>query len=162
MKKLKQIIKEDDFSVIKHHVKNSHIGTLSAQKGNLSPDENARRHKFLSDDLKKLGLHHFAIKGRSVEGDKHVDEDSYFVHGGESLLGHLKNLGQKYNQESILHKGPNEHIAKLHGTNPGFPGEGKTMALGAFYPNMKGDTHSITKNGKSFTFANPEEISKAA
>ena len=158
LKTFKTLLNEDDFAVIKSHVKKRHIGILSASREKYSPEENSKRYENLGNDLKGAGLKPIPVTGRYIHNfgtpEAHpTDEDSYFVHGDENLLGHPKKFGQKYDQDSVLHKAPGEN-AMLHGTNhtSDYPGYGKSDDVGAFHPNEKGEFHSVTRNGKAFTF----------
>jgi hypothetical protein len=81
---------------------------ILASRDNLTSEENRQRHTALKSDVRKAG--YGFIEGR------HVDETSLLVvgkkgHDGGALVGHLKHLGEKYGQGSILHKPHNSEKA---------------------------------------------------
>lgn len=147
-----------DLDEVSDHVKNRHIGMISASRETLSPEENVKRTKNLSKDMKEMGLEHIPVKGRYIKnyGTKEafpIDEESFFVHSKDDLLPQMKKLGEKYNQDSILHKAKGSEVAQFHGTNDAdFPGRNKSVDVGKFKPNVKGEFHSVLKSGKCFTF----------
>jgi hypothetical protein len=66
-----------------------------------------------------------------------VDEISLLVVGksgddGGALVGHLKHLGKKYGQDSILHKPHNSEKASLHRTNE--TEKDKHIEVGSWHP----------------------------
>jgi len=144
-----------------HHitdkVNTENIGTLSASRGNLSAEENAKRMKDLHSDLRTMGYRPIPTKGVFVENygkpdARKVEEDSYFIHGKHDILPHLKKLGAKYDQESVLHKGLKDEVASLHGTHKdGYPGLDKVAKLGHYQPNVALENHS-TVGGTPFSF----------
>lgn len=138
-------------------VKTENIGSLSASRGNLHPDENRKRTRNLLYDLKNAGYQPIPIKGAFVENygkpDAHkVEEDSFFIHGKHDILPNLKRFGAKYDQESILHKSLEDEVASLHGTRKdGYPGIDKVVKLGHYKPNVALENHSIV-GGTPFSF----------
>jgi hypothetical protein len=71
---------------------------------------------------------------------------------GGALLGHLKHLGKKYGQDSILHKPHNSEKASLHRTETA---KQKHIEAGSWHPNRTGEFHSLMKNGRPITVAEP-------
>ena len=139
------------------------VGVITASRGDLSTEENNKRNKSLEKDIRGHGYGFVHVKGRYVENHgtseaRPVDERSYMVMGKKGddkgeLLGHLKDLGKKYNQDSILHKGFGEKKATLHGTSSGehaYPGMDKTADVGEFHPNRVPEFHSVLK-GKGYS-----------
>ena len=160
---LNHLLRESSFSRIHSHTKNRNIGMISASRGHLSPAENKERHSQLKDDIRKAGYGAIKVKGRYIENHgtpqaKSVDEHSYLVvgkkgHDGGQLLGHLKHLGQKYDQDSVLHKAHDSHEAHLHGTNDtGYPGKDKSVSVGTWHANRAGEFHSVMRGRKTFAF----------
>lgn len=161
-KPFSKVLLEASFSRMYQHTQNRNIGMISASRGDLPAEDNNKRHLQLKDDIRKAGYGLVNLKGRYIEnfGTKkaqNVDEKALLViskdgddHG--QLLGHLKHLGAKYGQDSILHKPHNSTTATLHGTNKtGFPGKGNTHDVGPWHPNRAGEFHSLMK-GKPFAF----------
>jgi hypothetical protein len=121
--------------------------------------------------VRKAGYGFIDVKGRYVENygkpnARDVHEKLLLVVGKREddkgqLLGHLKHLGSKYNQDSILHKPHISEKASLHGTNDtGYPGKDKHIEVGSWHPNRAGEFHSLMKNrkpiavGEQFHFLN--------
>ena len=160
---------EQSFSRVLDHTQHRNIGIISAARGDLSPAENNKRHAQLKQDIKAGGHGYIRIRGSYTENagqpnERKVKEKSLLVIGKEGddkgeLLGRLKNLGQKYGQDSILHKGHNETTAKLHGTNHSdFPGFGKSADVEAWHPNRAGEFHSLLKGKPSKPFQFGESV----
>lgn len=162
---------EQSFSRVLDHTKNRAIGIISASRGDIKdPAENNRRHEQLKADLRASGHGFVRIRGSYIEhkgepNERKVSEKSLLVIGRKSgddkgeLLGRLKKLGQKYGQDSILHKAHNEPTAKLHGTNHAeFPGFGKTADVGEWHPNRAGEYHSLLKGKPSKPFQFGEQV----
>jgi hypothetical protein len=83
-----------------------------------------------------------------------VDEISLLVVGksgddGGALLGHLKHLGKKYGQDSILHKPHNSDKASLHRTNE--TEKDKHIEVGSWHPNRTAEFHLLMKNRRPIT-----------
>jgi hypothetical protein len=91
--------------------------------------------------VRKAGYGFIDVEGRNV------DEKSLLVVGkmGDDkghLLGHLKHLATKYNQDSILHKPHNSEKTLLHGTNEtGYPGKDKHIEVGSWHANRTAEFH---------------------
>ena len=76
---------------------------------------------------------------------------------GGALKGFLKKHGEKYGQDSVLHKSHDSDEAHLHGTKEGgYPGKGKKERVGTFHPNRAGEFHTAMKGKRTFAF---EEVS---
>ena len=137
---------------------------MSAERGNLNFTENEKRTENLHNDLNKLNhkvvkAHGVFIENYGKKDARPVKENTFIVmhkkegdDGGE-LLGHLKSLGRKYEQDSILHKGYNTNEAFFHGTNKtGYPGEGNTDSVGTLRMNETGEFHTRLQDGRTFRF----------
>jgi len=164
MQNFKTFLNEASLSRVYAHTKDRNIGIISAHRGENSPDENKAASASLHNDIRKAGFGLVNIHGRYVENkgtpqERKVSEHSYLVIGKKGndsghLLGFLKKHGEKYKQDSVLHKKHDEESAKLHGTREGgFPGAGETHDVGTFHPQRVGDFHSAMRGGKkTFTF----------
>jgi hypothetical protein len=163
MQNFKTFINEASLSRVLSHTQDRNIGMITAHRGENTPEENAARNKELEGSIRKSGYGFIKVKGRYVEGHgtpeaRHVDEHSYLVVGKKGddnghLLGFLKKHGEKYGQDSVLHKKHDEEHAALHGTKEGgFPGKGKTQSVGTFHPNRAGEFHTAMKGKRTFAF----------
>ena len=161
--KFSKALLEASFARVHQHTQERNIGMISASRGHLTAQENNQRHSQLKTDVKKAGYGYIGVKGRYVENHgkpdaRNVDEKSLMVigkkgHDGGQLLGHLKHLGQKYDQDSVLHKPHDSPTASLHGTNDtGYPGRDKQEHVGSWHPNRAGEFHSLLKNRKPMAF----------
>jgi len=155
---------------VHQHVQGRNIGIITAHRGgNASPEDRARnndRNASLSKDISDAGYGYIHVRGRYIENHgtphaKPVDEHSFMVIGKKGNdNGALKNFlikhGQKYDQDSVLHKSHDSTHAHLHGTSArenSFPGLGKSHDVGEFHPNRAGEFHSVMKGrGKTFAF----------
>jgi hypothetical protein len=154
-------------SRIRQHTQDRNIGMISAHRGEHTPEENKQRTAELASDIKAGGFGHVHVKGRYIENHgsenaRPVDEHSFLVIGkkgddGGALKGFLKKHGEKYKQDSVLHKPHNSTTASLHGTShreDSFPGHGKVHDVGEFKPQRAGEFHSVMKSRKTFAFEN--------
>jgi hypothetical protein len=159
---------EASLSRVHSHVQGRNIGMITAHRGENTPKENASRNKELEQSIRKSGYGFIKVKGRYIENygtpkAKPVDEHSYLVVGktGDDkghLLNFLKKHGEKYGQDSILHKSTSEETAKLHGTREGgWPGKGEVHDVGKFHANRAGEFHTAMKGTRSFEFAESVE-----
>jgi hypothetical protein len=111
---------------------------ILASRDDLTSEENRQRHAAIKSDVRKAG--YGFIEGR------HVNDKSLLVVGkkgndGGALLGHLKYLGNKYGQDSILHKPHNPDKALLHRTNENE--KDKHIEVGSWHPNRTAEFHSL-------------------
>ena len=125
---------------------------ILASRDDLTSEENRQRHTALKNDVRKAGYGFIDVEGRNV------DEKSLLVVGkmGDDkghLLGHLKHLATKYNQDSILHKPHNSEKASLHSTNE--TERDKHIEVGSWHPNRTAEFHSLMKGGKPITVEEP-------
>jgi hypothetical protein len=164
MQTFKEYLTESSLSRVLHHTKNTNIGMISASRGEHTPQQNKEANKSLEKDVRSHGYGVVHVKGHYTENkgqpnENHVEEHSMLVLGkkgadGGALLGHLKHLGEKYKQDSIMHKSHDEPHAHLHGTKEGgWPGKGQTHNVGEFHPNRAAEFTSHLKGNKSFTFS---------
>lgn len=135
--------------IIKNTKDGRHFSILSAQRGGLSPEENAQRHKALKKEINSLGYSHKEVEGH-WQGDK---EKSILVHAkgigdheGESLRNDMNSLGEKYGQDGVFHYHPKEEQGHVYGTNStGWPGYGNKENVGKLTFNKKSDFQTETK-----------------
>jgi hypothetical protein len=144
------------------HVHGANIGIISAERGEHSKETNDANHAQLGHDIRKHGFGYVPIKGNYIENhgtphEKKVSERSYMVVGKRGddsgrLKGFLTKHGEKYKQDSVLHKPHDSTAASLHGTKEGaWPGKGEKHDVGEFHPNRAGEFHSQMKN-RTFAF----------
>ena len=166
---LKQLIQEASLSRVYTHTKGRNIGMITAHRGEYTAEENKQRNSQLESDIRKHGLGFVKVKGRYIENHgtpnaKSVDEESYLVigkHGHDNghLKGFLQTHGEKYGQDSVLHKAHDEDDAKLIGTREGgYPGHEKEVSVGKWHPNRAGEFHTAMKGGKTFAFESIEFV----
>lgn len=165
MKTYKEILNESNLARVNQHIQDRNVGMITAHRGDSSPEENKRNNKELEKSIRSAGHGFVRVKGRYVENygkpdARNVDEKSYLVIGKKgddqgALKDFLVKHGQKYNQDSILHKAHNEETAKLHGTSEGgWPGAGNVEDVGKFHPGRAGEFHSVLRGKKTFNFSN--------
>ena len=144
--------------------KNRSVGIISAERGHLSPDQNATRTKSLLDDLNKTGHNVTRATGGFIENfgkpnaQDVTGEQSFIVshpktgNDNGSIERALSMLGQKYDQDSILFKPFNSDEASFLGTNTtGSPGLGKREGIGKMKM-KKGEFHTKLPDGRCFSF----------
>jgi len=148
----------------KEQFQNRSLGLMSAERGHLSTEENDIRTAQLHRDLRKTGFHITPVKGGYVEN--YGKSNAHETEGENSFLvmhpfsgndhGELKNalirLGKKYDQDSILHKPHDSHMAHFHGTNKtGWPGMDQKANAGYLGP-RKGAFYTKLPSGHEFSF----------
>jgi hypothetical protein len=159
----KEFLSETNLARVYHHTQHSNIGIITAHRAGEKPEVNRSRNADLENDIRKAGYGYMHVRGQSIEKDKTTGENrtasehSYIVIGNDkdsgNLKGWLKHHGQKYGQDSVLHKAHDEENAKLIGTSEGgHPGMGKEEDLGKWHPNRMAQYHTKLHNGKVFAF----------
>lgn len=184
MQSFKQfVLYESNLGRVFQHSQKNNMSTITAFKSpewhgldKHNPDDqlkalvlNRARNKSLKSDIEQAGFGYIPVKGRYVEnyGSEKatpVDEESFILTSkpeeGNKLLDFSKQMGEKYHQDSILHKFHNEPDATLHGTKPDATEDelqyGKTWTVGDYHPNKAGMFHTILKNKKTFEFSSPD------
>lgn len=162
----KEFLSETNLARVYHHTQHSNIGIITAHRAEEKPEANLARNASLENDIRKAGYGYMHVRGKSIERDeatgelRHGSEHSYIVIGNNNdsgkLKGWLKTHGEKYGQDSVLHKAHGEENARLIGTREGgYPGKGKEEDLGKWHPNRMAQYHTKLHNGKVFAF---EEI----
>ena len=159
MKPFSRVDLEASFTRVHRHTRNRNVGMILASRDDLTSEENRERPTALKREVRKA--RYGFIEGRRV------DETSLLVVGksgddGGALLEHLKNLGKKYGQDSILHKPHNSDKASLHRTNENE--KNKHVEVGSWHPNRAAEFHSLMKNrrpitvGEQFHFINTKSF----
>jgi hypothetical protein len=157
------ILNESNLSRLLSHTQNREVGILTASRQNLPDEENVERYEKLRGEIRAHGFGYVPVNGKYIEhkGTDHetpVNEKAFVVIGSDSddggkLKDFLLKHGEKYDQDSILHKPHDTEEAVLIGTNENaFPGKGNTHPVGTFKPNRVGEFHSMLRNGRTFTF----------
>ena len=141
---------------------------VSAHRGNLSTEENNKRHKDLKNQVKKSGHGYVEITGRYVEHDpetgekRQVTEKSLRIDSkGRQKKHHTelkrvaKALGRRYDQDSVAVVSKRRGSA-LHGLKDGgWPRKGKRVPVGSFHRDPpKGEEYAsyMARPGKGFVF----------
>jgi hypothetical protein len=141
---------------------------VSAHRGDLSQEENNKRHKDLKSQVNKSGHGYVEITGRYVEHDpetgkkRQVTEKSLKIDAkGQGkkhhtvLKGLAKALGKRYNQDSVALTSKKRGSA-LHGLKKGgWPGKGKRVSVGSFHrdpPEGEEFASYMARPGKGFVF----------
>jgi hypothetical protein len=164
MQNFKTFLNEASLSRVLAHTQNRNIGMITAHRGENTAEENKSKNKELEGSIRKAGFGVIKVKGRYVENHgtpqaRNVDEHSFLVVGKKGkddghLLGFLKQHGEKYGQDSVLHKAHDAEHAFLHGTKEGgFPGKGETHNVGTFHPNRAGEFHTAMRGSRTFAFS---------
>lgn len=147
------------------HFKNRAMGIMSAEREGLSPEENASRTNALEKDLKAAGHHVVHSNGVYVHDfgtpQAHSTAERSFIvshkktgNDNGAVRNTLTNLGQKYEQDSVLHKPHNSDIAVLIGTHERsqFPKKGAVEPIGKLAPGKKAENHTRLMDDRVFTF----------
>jgi hypothetical protein len=148
---------------VHQHSKDREIGFITAHRGEHSAEKNNHLNSELAHDIRKAGYGHIPIRGQYIENkgtphERKVTERSFMVIGNHKgkhtgLKKFLTKHGEKYGQESIVHKAHDSENAHLHMT--GGPDKGQAHDIGKFHANKTSEYHSAMKGGKkSFTFTN--------
>lgn len=165
MKSFTQIINESSLNRVIHHTKNTNIGMITAHRGEHSAEENHARNQSLKKDIRDAGHGYVHIKGHYTENkgtpeERKVHEHSFLVIGKKgadsgNLKHFLKKSGEKYGQDSVLHKEHDKEHATLIGTSKSsaFLKHEEELNVGKFSPHKTGEYHSALRNKGKRTFA---------
>lgn len=155
---------ESSISRIFSHASNRAIGIISAERSGHTPEENNKRTENLKKDLSMSGYGYVHGRGGYVEehGTPNAQdvsgEKSFILIGpktddGGKFLNHIKHLGRKYGQESILHKPSDSEVASWHytvGANAG-----KVEPVGSIHHDDTAMYYTAISGGKKkFSFVN--------
>lgn len=156
MKKFSQFIKENALKRVNDHFSQGRPFTvISAQRYNLSPEENTKRHEELKKVIGHLGYGFRPVKGVWEGGS----ESSLFVTPKDKDDPHFRNdmeaLGRAYEQDAILyHSGNSNHKGSIIATrdNPEYNTKAgdliDTLHKVSYTP--KGDK-TVFKKGEGFS-----------
>lgn len=125
-----------------HAEKQGHnsFGIVTAHRADASPKENKKNMKELKDHLRSLGHGYIRMKGH-WDGNA---EPSLFVPG--LSRHHAEKIRHKYDQDAVIHKGPeSDHAVHL------LTRDGDSHDLGKFHPHKIAHAYSSIK-GKPFSF----------
>jgi hypothetical protein len=165
MKTMKEFLTESSMSRMHTYARERNLGVISAYRGEHTEKENRERHKQLEKDLRGLGYgvihaHGGFVENKGTPQEQTVTERSFIVGGSKEddkgkLLSDLKKLGEKYNQDSVLHKPLGSDTASYHYTNDvGYANKGDIKPVGQF----KGDHFAMVRSdddgsliGRAFT-----------
>lgn len=164
MKSFKSYITETSLSRVHSHTQNRNIGMITAHRSTNTAKENDEANAKLHKDIRDAGFGLLNVTGHYVENkgeptERKVKEHSFLVigdkgHDNGKLKGFLKKHGEKYGQDSVLHKSHNEKNAKLIGTRDGeWIKKGQEVDVGEYHPNRTGEYHTQLKGGNKRTFA---------
>ena len=146
---LEPLLCEMNWSRLNTHMNERNTGLISASRGEHTEEENKAARARLEHDIKKAGFGYKAVRGRYIENadskdkdkpPRKVDEHSFLVlakkKGDDSgeLKGFLKSHGEKYKQDSIIHRQHGTHgdsTAVVHHTD----GSGESYPIGDWHPN---------------------------
>lgn len=128
---------------------------MSAERGGLTPAQNAARMQELKHKLRSQGYGFKKSKGVWEGGS----ERSIIVHAkgtgdkhGKQLVRDMKKHASHYDQDAVFHHGGKK--GRLIGTNhSGFPGKGKVKHVGKvkYNPSEKAPFQTKFKKSASFT-----------
>lgn len=165
-----ECLNESSLSRILHHTMHNNIAILTAHRGNLSSAENNARNDELKKKIREAGYGYIRVKGHYIEGygsdlAKDVNEHAFIVVGdgkddADKLLNHVKQWGELYNQDSVLHKKHDTKKAVLYGTSKNeesYPRYGFSVDVGTYHPSRMGEFHSSLNKNKSFVFESVNE-----
>lgn len=162
--KLKDIT-ESSLSRVHSKMQGTVTGTITAYRSEFSKVDNQKRNKSLVAKLMAVGYSVTAVKGSYIENygsedEREVSEHSFFVaprdeKQAESLESDLVNLGQEFDQDSVLiiTKGRGELIGTSRRDNA-WPSFGSREPVGGFKGGKAAEFMSRVNN-RSYVF---EEI----
>ncbi len=169
MRSFKEIMTESSLSRIKDKVSKYSCGAITAFRGEFTKAQNKARNKELLAALKAKKYSITKVKGSYIENfgsesQKEVGEETWFVcnemvEGDDKgkLESDLKQLGKKYDQDSIL--SIRNGKASLIGTSKrdnAFPSFGETVAVGTGKFGKKSGEFFSRVKGREFAFESIE------
>ena len=163
MKTYKQFIEdiqESSLSRIQSKSQKKGVAAISADRGNLSRQENQARSQQLQKDIRgKFGRGPTKVKGSYIEKDENtgeerkVKEKSYIIDRGKmgkrKFKKEVKKLGKKYGQDSVLTQ--TKKTGTLHRTRKGGLDK-KGENGGRFQPQGKNPYGQSQIKGKTFAY----------
>ena len=159
MKTFKEFIQESSLNRIASKTDKGGVAFISAERGDKSKKENKARTKQLTKDIRGAGLPGpTKVKGQYPEaGNEPKIENTRVASSGtmgkKRFKKTMKNLGKKYDQDSVLVQKNSKSQAKLHPTTKAGKKDlkGWDGKVGKMKPGGKGDMQTRIK-GKTFTY----------
>lgn len=162
MKTYETFLQESSLNRIRDKDSKGGLAIMSAQRGDKSKKENAKRSRQLDKDIRGAGLPGATkVSGRYRENpgtkdEKMVGERSHVISSGKKgkrkFKKAIEKLGKKYDQDSVFIKKKPKGEAALVGTSKNsWPGEGKRVKTGKMNPGKTGEFDTKVKN-KTFTY----------
>lgn len=156
-------IEETSLGRIYQHIKDDKpFATMTAFRKSCSEKENLRNNKVLKSLVRSANFGFVEVVGSYPEPQDNgeivvVKENSIFIFGKHSddeevLKKLVKQLGKKYEQDSVLFKYSSGKVVLMY-----MDGRSDTVLDGKFHPNKIGDYMSRMKDGKTFTIESSRE-----
>jgi hypothetical protein len=163
MKTFSEFVNEASLGRIYQHIKDDKpFAAMTAFRKSSSKKENLQNNKVLKSLVKSADFGFVEVVGSYPEPQDDgevvvVKENSIFIFGKRSddeevLKKLVKQLGKKYEQDSVLFKYSSGKIVLLY-----MDGRSDAVLDGVFHPNKIGDYMSRMKNGKTFTIESMKE-----
>ena len=163
MKTFSEFVNEASLGRIYQHIKDDKpFAAMTAFRKSSSEKENLRNNKVLKTLVRSADFGFVEVVGSYPEPQDDgevvvVKENSIFIFGKNSddeevLKKLVKQLGKKYEQDSVLFKYSSGKIVLLY-----MDGRSDAVLDGVFHPNKIGDYMSRMKNGKTFTIESMKE-----
>lgn len=163
MKTFSEFVNEASLGRIYQHIKDDKpFAAMTAFRKSCSKKENLQNNKVLKSLVKSADFGFVEVVGSYPEPQDDgevvvVKENSIFIFGKRSddeevLKKLVKQLGKKYEQDSVLFKYSSGKIVLLY-----MDGRSDAVLDGVFHPNKIGDYMSRMKNGKTFTIESMKE-----
>ena len=163
MKTFSEFVNEASLGRIYQHIKDDKpFAAMTAFRKSSSKKENLQNNKVLKSLVKSADFGFVEVIGSYPEPQDDgevvvVKENSIFIFGKRSddeevLKKLVKQLGKKYEQDSVLFKYSSGKVVLMY-----MNGRSDAVLDGKFHPNKIGDYMSRMKNGKTFTIESMKE-----
>ena len=155
---IKEVLFESSLSRMTEYALNRNMAIITAHRAEYSQSENNERNKNLERDIRERGYGFVKGTGRYKESAGTPDErwvnENVFILGGHKheddgkLLSDVKELGKKYNQDSILHKPHDSPQATVHYLKDfGDTRDGDAFLVGQFSADKIPEYHTTILKG---------------
>ena len=163
MKTFSEFVNEASLGRIYQHIKDDKpFAAMTAFRKSCSKNENLQNNKVLKSLVKSADFGFVEVIGSYPEPQDDgevvvVKENSIFIFGKRSddeevLKKLVKQLGKKYEQDSVLFKYSSGKVVLMY-----MDGRSDAVLDGKFHPNKIGDYMSRMKDGKTFTIESVAE-----
>ena len=163
MKTFSEFVNEASLGRIYQHIKDDKpFAAMTAFRKSYSKKENLQNNKVLKSLVKSADFGFVEVIGSYPEPQDDgevvvVKENSIFIFGKRSddeevLKKLVKQLGKKYEQDSVLFKYSSGKVVLMY-----MDGRSDAVLDGKFHPNKIGDYMSRMKDGKTFTIESVAE-----